>query len=145
MSCSQPFAEKLQALGFRMTVQRHAIIHTLISAKKHLTPAEVYERAHASAPGLTEPTVYRTLEFLTEKQIVQSSLSPNGHLVYELVESDHFHLVCRACGREVQVESDRLAPFAQALEKSTGFRQIHGTVTFIGLCPDCQKVDQNGG
>ena len=145
MSCSQPFAEKLQARGFRMTVQRHAIIHVLKSAGEHLSPAEVFERVHATTPGMTETTVYRTLEFLTSNDIVQSSLTVSGHLVYELAESEHLHLVCRECGQEVEVAKEKIKPFYRALESTTGFQEIHNPVTFTGLCPDCQKIEPHGG
>jgi Fe2+ or Zn2+ uptake regulation protein len=138
MSCSQPFAEKLQSLGFRMTPQRHAILHALKSSGGHLTPAQVFERAHAAAPGMTETTVYRTLEFLAENDIVQSRMTGGSHLVYELAEASHYHLVCRLCGREVEIRQDQLQPLYTQLEASSGFRTIGSRVTFFGLCPDCQ-------
>jgi Fe2+ or Zn2+ uptake regulation protein len=138
MSCSKPFAEKLQAIGYRMTPQRHAILHTLKTAGKHLSPGEVYAHARQAVPGLTETTVYRTLEFLAENNIVQSMLIAGGHLVYEIAESDHEHLFCRACGKEIEVARACLQPLFAGLEASTGFRSIAGNVTFSGLCPDCQ-------
>ena len=49
-----------------MTSQRLAILHVLRHAGTHLSPAEVYRLAKQEFPGLTEPTVYRTLEFLAE-------------------------------------------------------------------------------
>ncbi len=137
MTCSQPFAEKLKARGFRMTPQRHAILHVLKSAGGHLSPAQVFERAHESAPGMTETTVYRTLEFLAENDIVQSRTT-GSHLVYEIAESGHYHLVCRQCGQEVEIRNDQLQPLYGSLETSTGFRAIGSNVTFFGLCPDCQ-------
>ncbi len=138
MSCSQPFAEQLQQRGYRMTSQRHAILHVLKSSGGHLSPAQVFERAHASAPGMTETTVYRTLEFLAENDIVQSRMTGGGHLVYEIAEAGHDHLVCRLCGREVEIRRERLQPLYADLEASTGFREINSHITFFGLCPDCQ-------
>ncbi len=120
-----------------MTPQRHAILHVLKSAGGHLSPAQVFERAHESAPGMTETTVYRTLEFLAENDIVQSRTT-GSHLVYEIAESGHYHLVCRQCGQEVEIRNDQLQPLYGSLETSTGFRAIGSNVTFFGLCPDCQ-------
>jgi Fur family ferric uptake transcriptional regulator len=138
MSCSVPYAEKLQARGFRMTPQRHAILHILKASGNHLSPAQVYELAHTAVPGMTETTVYRTLEFLAENDIVQSRLLNGGHLVYEIAEASHHHLVCRGCGAEVEIEPAHLQPFLSEIETNTGFRSINGQITFFGLCRGCQ-------
>ena len=67
MSCADQYTPQLHALGFRMTPQRLAILHALHHAGGHLSPTEVYQRASSDLPGLTEPTVYRTLEFLADE------------------------------------------------------------------------------
>ncbi|HTX92282.1 MAG TPA: Fur family transcriptional regulator [Anaerolineales bacterium] len=139
MSCSQPYADELQALGYRMTPQRHAILHILKASGGHLSPAQVYQLAHSTVPGMTETTVYRTLEFLAENGIVQSRLVNGGHLVYEIAEADHHHLVCRECGAEVEIAHSCLQPFFTELEMASGFKVIGSPLTFFGLCPDCQK------
>jgi Fe2+ or Zn2+ uptake regulation protein len=71
MSCADEYTPKLRARGYRMTPQRLAILHVLHHSGGHLSPAEVYERAHAQLPGLTESTVYRTLEFLAENGLAR--------------------------------------------------------------------------
>ena len=138
MTCSAPFAAILQARGFRMTPQRHAILHVLKASGGHLSPAQIFELAQTCAPGMTETTVYRTLEFLSENGIVQSRLTASGHLIYEIAEAEHYHLVCRACGREVEVDPDQLQPIYQELEASTGFQAIGSHITFFGTCPTCR-------
>lgn len=138
MTCSTPFAVKLQARGFRMTPQRHAILHVLKASGGHLSPAQIFELAQTIAPGITETTVYRTLELLSENAIVQSRLTASGHLVYEIAEAEHYHLVCRACGREVEIDQGQLELLYHELEASTGFRTVESHVTFFGLCPECQ-------
>jgi Fur family transcriptional regulator, ferric uptake regulator len=138
MTCSAPYAEKLQARGFRMTPQRHAILHILKASGGHLSPAQVFDLAHATVPGMTETTVYRTLEFLAENDIVQSRVVNGGHLVYEIAEADHHHLVCRECGVEVEIEHARVLPFFADLQAASGFQSISSPLTFFGVCPDCQ-------
>jgi Fe2+ or Zn2+ uptake regulation protein len=142
MSCSQPFAEKLQALGYRMTLQRHAILHILKASGRHLSPIEIYHLSRQTVPGMTEPTVYRTLEFLAENNIVQSRVAAGGHLVYEIADEQHHHLVCRGCGLEVEIEQDRLQSFFAELEAETGFQCVGSHITFFGLCPACQEEEK---
>ena len=139
MSCAFDFAPQLRARGFRMTPQRLAILHVLHHEGTHLSPAEVYKKARKEVPGLTEPTVYRTLEFLADNALVRPSYSSTGHLTYEIAGSDHHHIVCRNCGAEIEVEHTLLESLYRLLETTSNYRSIHSHVTFFGVCPDCQK------
>jgi Fe2+ or Zn2+ uptake regulation protein len=138
MTCGTYLTEQLHRHGFRMTPQRMAILHTLRHAGGHLSPTEVYERARRDQPGLTETTVYRTLEFLADKGFALAAHVGGGRLVYELTEQDHHHLICRACGQEVAVKPDVLAPLYEQLRSSTGYKLDSNHVTLFGLCPKCQ-------
>ena len=138
MSCSSEYAPRLRALGFRMTPQRLAILHVLRHEGTHLSPAEVYKKARKELPGLTEPTVYRTLEFLSDMALVRPSYNSGGHLTYEIAGSDHHHIVCKLCGSEVAVEHTLLESLYRLLETTSGYRGIGSHVTFFGVCPQCQ-------
>jgi Fe2+ or Zn2+ uptake regulation protein len=139
MTCGNQYTPQLRERGFRMTPQRMAILHVLHSADGHLAPTEVYERASRDLPGLTEPTVYRTLEFLAENGLVCSTPTGGGHLVYEIASQDHHHLVCRKCGANLHIEHAALEKLYADLETDSGYRFINSHVTFFGLCPECQN------
>jgi Fur family ferric uptake transcriptional regulator len=140
MSCASEYTPQLRARGFRMTSQRLAILHTLRHAETHLSPSEVYKLAKRDLPGLTEPTVYRTLEFLAENDFVHISHSANGHLSYQIVGENHDHIVCRRCGSEIEVEHRTLENLYRELESTTGYARINSHVTFFGLCSKCQRT-----
>jgi len=122
-----------------MTPQRLAILHVLRHEGSHLSPGNVYKKAIKELPGLTEPTVYRTLEFLADNGLVRPSYSTNGHLTYEIAGNEHHHIVCRNCGDEIEVEHALLESLYRLLETTSGFRSINSHVTFFGVCPECQK------
>jgi Fe2+ or Zn2+ uptake regulation protein len=124
-----------------MTAQRLAILHVLCHAGTHLSPSEVFKLTKQDLPGLTEPTVYRTLEFLAENGFVRAAQTGNGHLRYEIAGNDHHHLVCRLCGNEMEVEHTELETLYQKLESTTGYLRIDSHMTFFGLCPKCQKTN----
>lgn len=140
MTCASIYTSQLRSRGFRMTPQRMTILHVLHQAGTHLSPGDIYTRARRELPGLTEPTVYRTLDFLVENGLVHPSQSGGGHLTYEIAGRDHHHLVCRVCGGEIEVEHSLLANLYRRLEKSTGYHKIDSHVTFFGLCPDCART-----
>lgn len=138
MTCAESFASRLHARGLRVTPQRNAILHVLHHADGHLSPLQVYEQARKEFPGLTEPTVYRTLEDLTEKGILLAAHMGGGRLVYELSEERHHHLVCRQCGGSVEVAYTLLQPLYGQLAAETGYELDSSHVTLFGLCPNCR-------
>jgi Fe2+ or Zn2+ uptake regulation protein len=138
MSCTSEYAEQLRARGFRMTSQRLAILHALRHAGTHLSPREVYRQAKQELSGLTEPTVYRTLEFLAENGLARPLQTGNGHLMYEIAGNDHHHIVCRVCGNEIEVEHSVLEHLYRKLESASGYVRIDSHITFFGVCPNCQ-------
>ena len=139
MTCAADDLSQLRSRGFRMTPQRMAILHTLRQEGAHLSPAEVYKKARVDLPGLTEPTVYRTLEFLAENGLVHPSNSSTGHLTYEIAGSDHHHIVCSTCGAEIEVDHTLLEDLYRSLETASGYRNMSSHVTFFGVCPNCQN------
>ena len=138
MSCAIDYAPKLRARGFRMTPQRLAILHVLHHEGTHLSPSQIYKQAREEFPGLTEPTVYRTLEFLAENGLVRPSHSHGRHLTYQIARDDHHHVVCRICGTEIEVEHTLVENLYHKLESTSGYLRIDSHVTFFGICPKCQ-------
>ena len=139
MSCTNEYTSQLRTRGYRMTSQRLAILHVLHHSGGHLSPAEVYEQALTQLPGLTETTVYRTLEFLAENGLARPAHMGSGHLVYEIARHEHHHLKCRICGDEMEVEHTLLKRLYSQLESASGYRLTDSHLTFFGLCPTCQK------
>jgi Fe2+ or Zn2+ uptake regulation protein len=142
MTCADNYVSELRARGYRMTPQRMAILHVLHHSGRHLSPGDIYEEARKELPGITETTVYRTLEFLAENGFSRSAHMGNGHLVYEIAQHEHHHMKCRGCGMEVEVEHAPLEGLYSQLEKLTGFKLDSSHMTFFGLCPDCQSTKE---
>lgn len=142
MTCGSYLIDRLHQRGFRMTPQRMAILHTLRHSGGHRSPIEVYNLTRRVQSGLTEATVYRTLEFLADNGFALAAHVGNGKLVYELTEENHHHLICRQCGKTVAVEYTALTDLYNKLEDSTGYKLDSSHVTLFGLCPDCQSISQ---
>ncbi len=138
MTCTPDhIAYQIREKGFRLTPQRMAIL-TVLHAAGHLSPTEVYERVSQAMPGFTEPTVYRNLDFLARSGFVRPTHAGGGRLEYELAASAHHHLVCSACGDQVQIPHERVQGLVEEFERLTGFRLTEDHITFNGLCPHCK-------
>lgn len=137
------YTQQIHKRGFRVTPQRLAILQILIDEGDHLSPIVIYQRALQRMPGMTEATVYRTLNFLAEQGIIMSAHIGNGQLVYEISDHKHHHLICRSCHKTIDIDHEMLESLYQKLEDQTGFKLDIVHLTFFGLCPECQKKVQN--
>jgi len=138
MTNSIQFSDRLRKQGYRLTPQRLAILQILIDSGGHLSPQQVFEQARELTPGITEPTVYRTLSFLSEEGILMPTHEASGSLVYEVASDLHHHLVCRSCGESLEIEHAALETLYKTLRKQTGYALDDRHITLFGLCPGCQ-------
>jgi Fe2+ or Zn2+ uptake regulation protein len=135
---NQPLLSSLRQQGYRLTPQRLAVLRILRESDGHLSPVEIYQRAIADVPGITEPTVYRSLSFLVEQGLVRASYSGGSRVVYESAGHDHDHLTCRQCGDSLEIDPALLGGLYDKLSLQTGFKIDSSHMNFFGLCPDCQ-------
>lgn len=135
--------QSLREQGRRLTPQRLLILQILEEDGGHLAPAEIFQRAALLLPGLTEATVYRTLDFLTRNGLALVAHVGNGRLVYESAAHNHHHLICRDCGETVEIEHDLLETLYKQFEQRTGYHIDCCHVTFFGLCPHCISKSPN--
>lgn len=145
MTCSPDhLATQIREKGFRLTPQRMAILNILHDSGGHLSATAIYEQVRPLLPGITEPTVYRTLEFLCQNGLVRDTHAAGGRLEYELARVDHHHLVCRNCGQHAEIAHEQLLFIYDQLEQVTGFRLTESHITFTGLCPHCKDQPIGG-
>lgn len=126
-------------VGQRSTRQRAAVTAVLATSDDFKSAQELHAilRQGGTAVGLT--TVYRTLQALTDAGEVDVLRSPDGESVYRRCDTDehHHHLVCRTCGRTVEVEGPAVEQWAIDVGQSHGFTDISHTVEVFGQCGSC--------
>lgn len=88
--------------------------------------------------GLT--TVYRHLQALAETGEVDVLRTDDGEAVYRRCATDdhHHHLVCRGCGRTVEVDGPEVESWAAAVARRHGFTAVSHTVEVFGVCRSCR-------
>lgn len=94
-------------------------------------------RARGETIGLA--TVYRALQLLVEDGEVDMLRTPEGEQAYRRCATPrhHHHLVCRACGRTVEVSDPPVARWAEQVAQSHGFTDVEHLVEVFGTCADC--------
>lgn len=124
--------------ALRPTRQRAAVSAVLAQVDDFRTAQELHDllRQGGESVGLT--TVYRTLQALADAGQVDVLRTDDGEAVYRRCGTDHHHhLVCRECGRTVEVEGAVVEHWADQVARSHGFTEVSHTVEVFGRCADC--------
>ena len=134
---------RLRAAGLRVTAPRLAILSVLAGTPGHLTVDEIAHEARRLTGTVSTQAVYDVLSALSRVGLARPFEAAGGPVRYEArVGDNHHHLVCRDCGRIVDV--DCVVGSAPCLQPSDahGFSVDEAEVTFWGTCPDCQTNSQ---
>ncbi len=133
------FAARLRDRGYRLTAQRQLILRA-VERLGHATPDEVLEAVHEEASAINVSTVYRTLEVLEELGLVRHThLGDRAPTYHSTIDGEHFHLVCRNCGRVTSAHPEIADGLAARLEAELGFVADIGHLAVFGRCVDCES------
>lgn len=123
----------------RVTRQRLAVGRTLDELDDFISTQELYRLLHERGDSISLATTYRILQSMAEDNQVDVLRNGEGEALYRrcAVEHHHHHLVCRNCGKAVEVEAPAVEAWAAGLGSQYGFTEVAHTVEIFGLCPDC--------
>lgn len=138
--------------GFKMTNQRRIVFETLNENKhEHLSPEEIYELIKDKYPTIGLATIYRTLQVFEEIGLIYKLNFDDGCYRYEIMSSDdtnihqHHHLICKNCGKIIEVKEDLMNSLEEMIEKQYNFEIINHMVKFTGICSQCRDKENNNG
>ncbi|MBS4752784.1 transcriptional repressor [Nocardioides sp. zg-ZUI104] len=124
----------------RPTRQRIAITEALREAADFQSAQEIHDSLRQSGEKVGLATVYRTLQAMADAGDVDVRHNPAGEATYRRCSaSHHHHLVCRSCGRTVEVTSTAVERWANAVAEEHGFSDVDHTVELVGLCTECTR------
>jgi Fur family ferric uptake transcriptional regulator len=125
----------------RNTRQRAEVLALLDGTDEFRSAQQLHAdlRARGSGVGLT--TVYRTLQLLADAGEVDHMRLPDGEQLYRRCSRNqhHHHLVCRRCGRAVEIEGRAVERWAEKLAAEHGFTDVDHTVEIVGTCENCRQ------
>ncbi len=139
LSIKDKYGPLLKDAGLKSTPERFAIINALTNSKKPLSVKELKERLASEA--IDQATIYRTLQSLTQNNIVRTVNFQHDHNHYELVsEIHHHHLICQSCGKVVDVSKCDTSNIENEVKKLGNFAKInYHALEFFGICKTCKK------
>lgn len=123
----------------RSTRQKRALAVVIDDAQEFRSAQELHEalRGRGEQVGLT--TVYNQLRALADAGLVDTVRSPDGETLYRRCGSagHHHHLLCRVCGRTVEVAGTAVERWAEKVAAEAGFVDVSHTMEVVGTCPAC--------
>ena len=121
-----------------MTKYEKAIYDIVVTSHEHLTVNQVYERLRERYPRVAPATVYNNLNKLWEAGLVRKVSVEGMPDRYDWMQK-HDHLVCRRCGKIMDISFDDLtAPLRSQLGEDFLFYDLK----VYYLCPACRA--ENG-
>jgi len=126
-----------------LTAQRRLLLDILREAKGHLDARELYQRATRKDQHISLATVYRNLRLFEEVGLVDERRLDNVHCYYELKRStEHYHLVCRVCGRVLEFESPMVSELVDEVQRNGDFYVSRAVLYMEGYCRECKGKKQ---
>lgn len=125
--------------GARLTDLRRQVLGLILDSPAPTGAYDLLERLRTTRNGAVPPTVYRALEFLQEQGLVHKLERLSAFVGCVAHDSDHAaqFLICRSCGRVIEIEDHNLAHALNDAARRLGFTVGKATIEAEGQCADC--------
>ena len=130
-------ADLLRRHGIQATAQRLAVLEA-VSGRPHCTADDVATAVRAEIGVISRQAVYDALGVLADKGLIRRIQPAGSPARYEGRTGDnHHHLICRTCGRMVDVDCAVGAAPCLAPADASGYEIDEAEVIYWGRCPEC--------
>ena len=130
--------DQLRSHGVQVTAQRVAVMQA-VTDQPHATADEVTAGARGSIGTISRQSVYDSLGVLEDAGLIRRIQPAGSPARFEdRVRDNHHHLICRDCGRLVDVDCAVGDTPCLTAADDPGYDIDEAEVVYWGRCPDCQ-------
>lgn len=130
-------ADLLRQNKVPVTAQRLAVLRA-VSGRPHSTADVIAGDVRAEIGTISRQAVYNVLGVLADKGLIRRIQPAGSAALYEdRVGDNHHHIICRSCGKTVDVDCAVGDTPCLNAEEDSGFVIDEAEVVFWGTCPDC--------
>jgi Fur family ferric uptake transcriptional regulator len=128
----------------RVTRPRTLITEELKRSDAFSTAQTIFTNLSKRGKRVGIATVYRNLQSMAEHHEVDT-VQDHGETFYRLCKDrhHHHHLVCRQCGRAVELEIPGLESWIQTRAESLGFSEVSHSLEIFGICARCSRSHES--
>ena len=125
----------------RTTRQRAAVRTVFAGLEGFHSAQEVHALLRSAGDPVGLSTVYRTVQSLADDGELDSIRTDSGEALYRRCSTQHHHhLVCRVCGRTVEVAGPTVEAWADRVAGEHGFADVSHTLEIVGTCSQCRAA-----
>lgn len=128
----------MEVVHRRPTRQRSAVLALLDDLTGFRSAQDLHAMLRSRGQGVGLATVYRIMQTLVDSGEVDLLRGDDGEVVYRRCSTDHHHhLVCRRCGRTVEVAAPPVERWAARIATEHGFVDVEHQIEVFGVCAVC--------
>jgi Fur family ferric uptake transcriptional regulator len=136
-------AGALRQAGVQVTAQRLAVLRA-VSGNPHTTADSVADVARAEIGAISRQSVYDALGVLADAGLIRRIQPVGSPARFEdRVNDNHHHLVCRSCGRLVDVDCAVGSVPCLTAADDMGYEIDEAEVVYWGRCPQCLAQNEH--
>jgi len=126
--------------GLRNTPQRDMILDAFLEADRHITAEELLERVRKKDPEVGYATVHRNLRLMCECGLADEIKIGRQKTRFEqkFGHDHHDHLICKKCGRFIEVHDDEIEKMQEKLAEANNFMPLSHKLEIYGICSKCR-------
>lgn len=133
----------LKENDIRCTEQRVEILKVIARSDIPLTAAEIDRNLTEEGIDIRLSTIYRNLKLFNEKALIRQLNFSSDEKKYEILkEVHHQHLICIKCGKIKAIKCP-LKEYASKIKEETNYEILNHDMELYGICPKCQKDNNN--
>ena len=126
------------------TPQRRLLLDILRQDEGHLDARGLYRRAIEKDSSISLATVYRNLRMFKDLGLIEEVRLDEARCYYEIKRSsNHYHMVCRSCGRVTEFESTVVADLISEVQRHSGFEVTRAELYLEGRCCRCTDSEED--
>lgn len=129
----------LKKNNMKVTKARYNILDIICTSEKCVDVNTIFERCKDRGVDIDLSTIYRTIDLLVEKKVIEKIDLGNGTYNYTIKDNVHKHiLVCNICHKEIEIECP-MQQVEEIIKYKTGFTLTEHELKLKGICKNCMK------
>jgi Fur family peroxide stress response transcriptional regulator len=126
--------------GLKMTYQRQEIYRELVASDDHPSAETLHTRLSKKIPMLSLDTVYRTLAFFIQHDLIQKVETVESQARFDAKYENHHHVICSRCHEIIDFQCPSIDEARLPKELKSWGKIDRRNLVVYGICKKCLKI-----
>lgn len=129
--------------NIKITKARKSILEIIFSSEEAINANLIYTMLKKDKIEIDLSTVYRTLDLLESKKILNKFDLGNNMYNYTLITNAHKHIIqCDLCHKEMVIDCP-IPQIEEQIKAKTGITLTESHVYLKGVCKECKECSEH--